>query len=267
VGTVVVNGIELFYVVDGDGPPCLVPHGGLGVDHTLYRHSFAPLAATNRLVFWDHRANGRSGGSADSITIPQLADDAAALGTELGFDRFNLLGHSYGGFVSQELVLRHPDRVARLVLSNTTPGQLGTGEDPDAYAGEPPPDDFVELVSVLPGSDDDYASLFAAMIPYYFHDPAKAPSLADVIFRVDAMLHGFMALSSWSSVDRLGSVGCPTLLVGGRHDLFTGWRQQFRIGDRIPGATVEVLDDSGHFPWLEEPDRYFPLVQEFLTSG
>src|SRR5215211_7415833 len=106
-----VNGIDLYYEIDGDDeadkPACLIPHGGLGIDHSMYRTSLQPLAATNRLVFWDHRGNGRSGGPTNTITIPRLADDAVDLATELGIDRFNLIGHSYGGFVSQELVLRH----------------------------------------------------------------------------------------------------------------------------------------------------------------
>ena len=79
------------------------------------------------------------------------------------------------------------------------------------------------------------------------------------------MVRGFEVLSTWSSVDRLGGVSCPTLVIAGRHDVFTSWPQAHRIGRRVPGATVEVLEHSGHFPWLDEPEVFFPLVLDWLA--
>ena len=55
-----VNGTDLYYVVTGDGPPCLVMHGGLGMDHTYLRPWLDPLKDTLQLVYYDHRGNGRS---------------------------------------------------------------------------------------------------------------------------------------------------------------------------------------------------------------
>src|SRR4051794_20343094 len=114
--TAALNGTTIYYETVGDGPPCLVLHGGLGVDHSLYRDLDA-LTDRVQLVYFDHRHNGRSGRPAlDTITMPQLADDAVALADHLGFDTFIVLGHSYGGFVAQELAIRYPARVDALVL-------------------------------------------------------------------------------------------------------------------------------------------------------
>ena len=78
------NGTTLHYVIDGEGPPCLVLHGGLGVDHQLYRRTLAPLAGSHTMVFYDHRGNGRSGRPPlETITMEQLADDTAALAQHL----------------------------------------------------------------------------------------------------------------------------------------------------------------------------------------
>lgn len=126
VPSALVNGTELFHEVDGDGAPCLVLHGGLGVDHTMYQRTLGPLAPPMQLVYLDHRCNGRSGRPPlITLTMEQLADDAVGLADHLGLDRFHVLGHSYGGFVAQELAIRHPDRVAALLIVATTPGQLG----------------------------------------------------------------------------------------------------------------------------------------------
>jgi len=156
--TASINGTTLHYEADGVGPPCLVLHGGLGVDHVVYRRTLTPLTDQLRLVFIDHRGNGRSGRPAsDSITMEQLADDAVGLADQLGIERFTVLGHSYGGFIAQELALRHAARVDRLVLVTTTPGQLGATEEPTDEQGQPMPSEALEILQTPPGSDEEFA--------------------------------------------------------------------------------------------------------------
>ncbi len=265
-----VNGTELFHEVDGEGAPCLVLHGGLGVDHTMYRRTLSPLAPPMQLVYLDHRCNGRSGRpSLTTLTMEQLTDDAVGLADHLGLDRFHVLGHSYGGFVAQELAIRHPDRVAALLLVATTPGQLGTDESPDdTEQGPPPPSEVIELMSAELATDDDLATTMDRMLPYYLHQrhiDEVRPLMADTVWSADAMMRGFEVLATWSSVDRLENISCPTLVIAGRHDVFTSFPQAHRIGRRIRGATVEVLEHSGHFPWLDEPDVFFPVVLDWLA--
>lgn len=267
-----VGGTSLHYEVDGAGEPCLVIHGGLGMDHVLYRRTLQRLAEGSRLVFFDQRHNGRSGRPAiGTVTMEQLADDTAELASELGFDRFAVLGHSYGGFVAQELCLRHPDRVTRAVLVSTTPGQLGTGESPDdTEPGPPMPPEAAAVLSTLPASDADLATAMASVLPHYFRrwEPERYVPLVDgTVFDRDAMVRGFEVLAGWSSVDRLGHIRCPVLCVAGRHDVFTSWPQAWRIARRIADAEVVVLEGSGHFPWVEEPDGFFEVVGAFLAAG
>ena len=126
-----VNGTELFFEVDGDGPPCVVLHGGLGVDHTMYRRTLGALAAPMRLIHFDHRCNGRSGRPLlPTLTMEQLADDAVGLADHLGLHRFCVFGHSYGGFVAQEVAIRHPDRIAALVSFPPDPVSSGPANRP-----------------------------------------------------------------------------------------------------------------------------------------
>ena len=106
-----VNGTNLFYELVGDGQVFVVMHGGLGADHTMYK-SLDPLAQARRLLYYDHRGNGRSGRPAlETLTMEQLADDAASLIAQITDEKVILFGHSYGGFVAQEFALRHPDRL------------------------------------------------------------------------------------------------------------------------------------------------------------
>jgi proline iminopeptidase len=265
-----INDTTIWYERDGIGPPCLVLHGGLGVDHTMYRRSLQPLAERLELVFVDHRGNGRSGRPpVETITIEQLADDAAALARALGFDRILVFGHSYGGFVAQELTLRHPELVGALMLIDTTPGQLGTGESEDDYRGDPPPPELIELLSRVPENDEDLAEGMAVLVPLYLHraDPAAVAALFDqTVYARDAMVQGFVSLSTWSSVDRLPGISVPTLVTVGRHDLITSPPQADRMADRLPHSQRVVFEHSGHMPWLDEPDVFFPFVHGWLDT-
>src|SRR6266540_5558788 len=141
------NGTSLYYETVGTGPTCLVMHGGLGLDHTLRHPMLDRLGERLRLAYYDHRGNGRSGRPPlETLTMAQPADDADALAGRLGAGPVLVLGWSYGGIVAQELAVRHPERVAGLVLVGTTPGQLGATERLDDEQGPPPPPELAGLM-------------------------------------------------------------------------------------------------------------------------
>jgi pimeloyl-ACP methyl ester carboxylesterase len=199
--------------------------------------------------------------------MEQWADDAAALAAQLfPGQRFIAIGHSFGGFIAQELAIRHPEALEGLVLVCTTPGQLGVGEEP-APEGPPPPPEFLEVISSPPETDEEYASDMRRLLPFYFHAPPPDEAwrlLEDTVFDAAAMRRGFEVLASWSSVDRLGGVDVPTLVVAGRHDAMTAAPQSHRIAAGLPDAEVVVLEESAHFPWMEEPEVFFEAVRDWL---
>ena len=264
--TVDVPGAQIVVEEVGDGPVALVLHGGLGLDHQPYR-SLDPLAASLRLAYLDHRGNGRSTGDAATATMARWAADAAAVAQDLaGGEPVIVIAHSYGGFIAQEMAIAHGACVRALILVGTTPGQLGRGEEP-APEGPPMPSAFAEMLSVMPESDEEYATLMRQLAPAYLHqtDAAVLRELVEnTVFSAAAMRRGFEELGRWSSIDRLATVTAPVLLVVGRHDAFTAWPQSDRIAARLTDAEVAILEHSGHFPWLDEPDRFFAAVLEWL---
>jgi proline iminopeptidase len=264
------NGTTIWYELEGNGPPALVVHGGLGLDHACYRDALRPLARHAQLVWYDQRGNGRSGRpDLATVTMEQLADDAAALVGELGFDRVHVIGHSYGGFVAQELALRHPGVVRSLVLLGTGPGQIGTTEPADADQGEPPPAEFIAVLSNVPQSDEEMQAAFPLIAGFWVHrcavDDAIA-TFANTIFDSAVMARGFEVLAGWSAFDRLPQIDAPTLVVAGAHDIVTSPAQSRRITSQVRGARFELFEDSGHFLFLDEPERFTKIVGDWLDT-
>ena len=273
--TAELNGTTLYFersTTGGGRRPCLVLHGGLGVDHH-YLRPLDRLGHRLELVYVDHRGHGRSqtGHPAELPTVAQFADDAAALAAHLGHDRVLVLAHSWGGFVAQELALRHPDRVAGLVLVASTAGELGSDESLLDDMGPPLPVEVDILTRVPPATDEELEATVRALGPYYVRDAdadaaGGGEAFAGCRFDARAMVRSMHVLAAWTAVDLLGELAAPALVVGGRHDAFCPPEQLARLARRLPRADVAVLEESAHLPWLDEPDRFFAVVEAWLEN-
>jgi len=117
--TMPIRDVSLFVEVVGRGDPLVLMHGGPGADHCTLL-PFRRLSDRFTLIFYDHRCNGRSQGAAvSSMTWENLTADAEALRQRLGFERWAVLGHSFGGHVALEYALRYPASLSHLVLLDT----------------------------------------------------------------------------------------------------------------------------------------------------
>jgi proline iminopeptidase len=173
------------------------------------------------------------------------------------------VGHDTGGFVAQELALRHPERVAGLVLVATSPGEPGVDEPIDEAWGPPPPVEVEVLTRVPPASDAEWEATMKAIAPLCFHRAgAGAPEAlySQTTFSAEAAVQMMQVVNGWSSADRLADVRAPALVVAGRYDALRPPQQSERLARRMPGAELVVLEESGHFPWLEEPEAFFTAV-------
>jgi proline iminopeptidase len=130
VATVSIRDVSLFVEVVGRGYPLLLKHGGPGADHWSML-PFRRCADRLTLIFYDHRCNGRSEGTpVSSMTWENLTADADALRQHLGFEKWAVLGHSFGGHVALEYALRYPASLSHLVLSTREATVAGRGRTP-----------------------------------------------------------------------------------------------------------------------------------------
>ena len=266
--SVEIHGTPIFYREHGRGLPCLVMHGGLGLDHT-YLSALDALDDMLHLVYYDHRGNGRSGRPPlDTITFEQLCADADALRAHLGFERVAVLGHSGGGFIALEFALRYPQRLSHLLLVTTAP-RLEFGS-PAMLArmerkGMTP---AMRAVVEKPLEDDTALEhFFRTMAPLYYHtyDAAVVErQIRDIIFDAGAFNRGLALAAGWKATLRLGEIRAPTLIIAGGDDVIYPPADAEVLHRGIAGSELVVFERSGHHPYVEEPEAFVNALRGWI---
>jgi pimeloyl-ACP methyl ester carboxylesterase len=274
-----VNGTRLWFDVESpavvpDGremrerPTVVLVHGGPGsYDHSYFKPDFARLSASAQVIYLDLRGHGRSAwGDPTAWGFEVCADDIRAFCDVLGIARPVVYGHSMGGFVAMLYAARHSGHASALVLQSTLARfdlerlvedfrRLG-GEEVARLAERSYSGDSV--------SDEEWSRVFAVFGP---HVPGE-DELARRIRNPELNAHGLELLRTFDVVDQLASVSCPTLVCVGDLDPVTPVAAAQEIAAALPEgiATLKVIDGTGHFPWKDAPDRYWPLITEFVTT-
>jgi proline iminopeptidase len=276
-GRIPIRDVELFVDVVGHGDPLVMMHGAPSTDHWTLQ-SFRQCADRFTLVFYDHRCNGRSQGPpVESMTFDNLTADADALRERLGFERWAVLGHSFGGHVALEYALRFPERVSRLVLLDTAgdAGWYATAGNRLAHAGCDPKK--AELVRRWFSGDfrpREYFPSFMRIADAYSYDPSWRDALREIVhggwrmrIRPEVLIfaHSHL-LPGWTVMDRLGEITAPTLVMAGREDFLFPPQSQRELATGIPGAQLKLIDRAGHNPHDEQTDQVMREIRKFIAS-
>lgn len=247
-----VNGLQLYFERAGDGPPLLFISGTGGDLRMRPNQLDGPFPKAFGMLTWDQRGLGRSDKPDVPYSMADYADDAAALMTTQGWDSAHVVGVSFGGMVAQELALRHPARVRRLVLACTSPGGAGGASYPfheiEHLTGE------ARARHLLPISDtrrdDAWAAanpeLYAQLIAMSASDP-----YADELGRAAGAHRQLEARAAHDTWERLGQIAAPTLVAGGRYDGIALPRTLERMAGRIPGAELAFFE-GGHLFMIQD---------------
>jgi proline iminopeptidase len=264
------DGVELFHLEVGTGLPCLVMHGGLGVDHTQFREALDPLGDGIRLVYYDHRGNGRSSRPPmTTLTLEQLAADADALRDQLGLEKVAVLGHSYGGCLALQYALRYPHHLTHLLLVGTTAAWDYTDQIITELQRRAPAPEVLTAFLDVPLDDAEFArgqELVAATLGFHHFDPRLAESLfRSTRWSAAACRRSRELMADCDVASRLGEIDVPTLVLVGRHDFFCPPSQAARLQRGIRGAEMVVFEQSGHYPFAEEPEGFRHAVRKWLA--
>lgn len=272
-----INGAELEVEVLGpEGAPLLIAHHGGGGIGSLAepKATFGPLSDLFRVLVFDARGCGRSE-AVPPYSHAQWVADVDALREWAGAEQCVVAGGSYGGFISLEYAVAHPDRVLAMVLRDTAADastlDLATENARRQTRVELDWEHFDRYWSGRVRSDAELKALWAELIPLYDYDYDAEKSAAAVqagVYRHEA--HNWCFQQNMPVYDlkpQLPGVGCPTLVTVGRTDWVTPVSAAQTIVDLIPDARLVVFEHSGHSPQVEERELFQATVREFLLAA
>ena len=239
---------------------------------------FRELSDRFMLVFYDHRCNGRSvGAPVTSMTWENLTADADVLRERLGFDKWAVLGHSFGGKVALEYALRYPDRLSHLVLLDAGGDSFWDQENaPELLAkrgfgrkkvelarrwfnGWIAPWEFYPTLMRLGTAYDPHTSFLSGMRMMFSERRSKGRPRAEIF--------GFSHLTKgWTVMDRLAEIRVPTLVMAGRDDFVFPPEHQGQLAAGIPGARLEIIERAGHNPHNERTAEVMKAVRDFIPT-
>lgn len=262
--SLVANGPEMV-----QRPTVLLLHGGPGIDHSAFKPAYGRMADYAQVIYVDHSSQGRSDPTPpDRWTLDAWADDVIGLCDALEIERPIVLGWSFGGMVAMNLAGRYPNRLSKLVLQSTAARMnldavveafRALGGDEVAQAAR----DFWTTQS--PESLQLYME---TCLQHYSPGPPDMDSMAKAVLTPELLAGGWTEAQSFDLTEELANVSVPTLVLSGKLDPITPPNASALIMEHLPDgkATLESFSESGHAIPDTEPDRFFQILEEFITS-
>lgn len=248
---------DLSYSRAGSGSALVFVHGYLGAS-LQWANQMACFGSCRDVICPDLAGFGASAKLTARQSIEAHAQDVLALLDCLGVDRFDLVGHSMGGMVVQEMVRLAPDRVSSLVLYGTGPQGVLPGRFETIAESR---------ARLLQEGLAKTASRIAAT--WFLHGEVAVDfALCDGFGQqasMQAALASLLAWEAWDGRASLANIKCPTLVLWGSHDRSYGWSQPEALWRNIAGADLAVVPNAAHIVHLEKSRMFNELLADFYS--
>lgn len=248
--------IKLYYDISGQGTPILLING-LGGDTRSWGAVISALKSSRTIVNFDMSCAGRSDKEIPSFTVSDVADDAAALMRDLGFEKFDIAGHSMGGMVAIELALRYPEMAKTIYLISTAPSLAGPFSMPASTMElfertEISPSLLTEVFNTIFGSK--YKSRISAQefIDFRLGDKLAQP--------IDAYLKQLAACKSFDRISEIEKIRAQTVIVTGSADRVIPSENSKWMHEKIENSRLIILEEIGHMVPLEAHEELSKIL-------
>jgi pimeloyl-ACP methyl ester carboxylesterase len=226
-----------------------------------------PIAKNRHVITFDQRGVGASTGEVPD-TIEAAADHAYEFVTALGFDKIDVFSFSMGGFIAQDLIVKHPDLVRRLVLTGTGPRG---GKDIDKVVGVT----YWDILRATLTRSDPKEFLF------FNRNATGKPAAKAFVERLQertldrdkkistkAFRTQLKAIQTFGRSDPsdLSTFTQPTLIANGDNDRMVPTPLSEELHQRITGSKLIIYPDSGHGGIFQFHDKFAPVAADFLTA-
>jgi len=256
--------ISLYYEVHGKGAPLLLI-AGLGSDSASWMGIVRKLSARFRVVTFDNRGAGRTSVPDEKYSVRQMVEDTVKLLDRLEIGRAHIIGHSMGGYIAQELAVRYPERVDKLIFEATAP--VSSERNNALFNG------FLDLME----RSGDIETLVRQWTPWLFSPRAFERKTFITTFLKNVVKYpyaqsvsGFRrqigAVASFDSRSRIKAIKTRTLVITGGDDILITPRESRVLSENIRGSVLAEIKDTGHCIHIENPAAFTATVLSFLRS-
>lgn len=266
----------------GEGEPILCLHGGPGMDSGyffpdpgVWGPGLRAVAENHRVVTYDQRGCGGSGmpDVEQPLALSRHVDDVDRVRAALGLERPTILAHSFGSVLAILFALQNPDRLSRLVLIGGAPTREFMAGYRAAVAAELPPEARARLTEIQAEELDDEAmrERFRLALPLYFHrrlsEAERETLLATIQFSAAVNRAVAAGLESYDLSPALPHIRVPALVIYGTSDRVVQPEYQLEFRGKLLTARFVAFQESGHFPFLEEPEPFARVVDYFVRRA
>jgi proline iminopeptidase len=275
----VIDGARVFYKSVGaeTNYPLILLHGGPGFDHTELHPWMDTLSDTFRLIYVDERGQGRSDRvDPSTLSLHRFAEDVTKLAGAIGLERYALLGHSFGAFITLAHAVEFGD-ASHYIISGGTASFTKTAPEIQASLASFEPLELREQVTqswaLEPEAKtaEDADRLWQMQAPFHFMT-TESDAYRRFMAASDQTIYAPEVLAYFSSLDypiefedQLGSIRRPTLVMTGEHDRTCTPRASREIAAGIPGSELVIVPNAGHMTHVEQPVIVFNAIRGFFA--
>lgn len=286
-----INGAKLYTVTVGEGEPLLIIPGGPGGSHVGYRRFDSLTVNSNiQVIYYDAFGRGKSDTAQDpkAYSIERDIEDVEGLRVAMHLDKISLLGHSYGSVVAQGYALKYPEHTKRLIIANGFHSYIMWQENDDnsnREIKENYPEVWDTLMKIREqgyiSSDETHQQIYG-QVPYgflYAYNPDKFSARGSkpypnafntkLYYQMVGKDGDFIVGSDIGTFDyrkQLKNLKMPVLIIAGRFDRVAVPLMQLKYKEYCPQAQFVMFEKSGHNPQVEEPEKEFALIKEFMKK-
>ena len=278
-----VNGISHFYRIVGTGEPFVFLHGGPGMWHDELVPSFFEFAKDHQCIYYDQRGNGKSlmeRIDETNFTTDLLVDDLEALRKELGLEKMNIIGHSWGGLLGMYYASKYPQNVKRLILIDAAPvntelliqsyenimGRLSEADWNRLQA-------MYESEAYIAGDPDAHNEAMRLSEGVTFHNGQARDEYFKIAVFDEVKAKNAVAINgpardmklNITVQEQLQNITCPTLIMQGDEDFIVPEATEL-AHQLIKDSQLVFIPQSGHYPFMENKDVFFKNLQAFLDK-
>lgn len=272
------DGSKTYYKTFGRGEPLLIINGGPGMNSNGFEDMAKTLGENQQTILYDQRGTGKSKLSktnAKTISMKLMADDLESLRKHLKIEKWNILGHSFGGMLGSYYATIYPNSIKKLVLSSSGGVDLSLLKGPnliESNLSKIEKDSMNYWNDKIEKGDKSHKAALGrgrAMAPAYVYDQKYIPIIAERLTQgnstINSLLWADMQKMNFDCKEKLKSFKNPVLIIQGKEDIISN-----EIGElahkTFPNSTLILLEHSKHYGWLDAREKYFADINSFLKE-